>query len=914
MIPVLLVIVTGAAALFGSGQRATAQNLDCGLSGPECALEMAATGVLDRAAVSAGADSDALLDVRTAGRFMLRAQSKTGVAIQLVDMMAGPGERAGEAGIRDGRLDLLLDKGTYKLRVFGAQGATGQASLSVEPFRAVDTQARVLSAHAVIETSLSDLKQRSYWIAVDKPGHIWVEAAGRALQDLRLWHNGRDLVALTPDTATIEAKAGHAMTRLRLDGLVEPGAYRVTAYGGEPLPWGDDDKAEPLYLRSGEPDSLASGFVDGIIGPLGSARFQMPPEMTAFRLELPDPAPAKLIVSRGGASQTGAITRKSREPSVTLNMPSSGATPAFGEVVGLEGQAFRLRALHPASSLRIDQSGLYQVSVDVAGEGGDELPATVLLARYETGRPTAVLASSGPKVGPGQAWRRKFNLRGPSTLLFEVTSAGPVALTSQGPGLRATLRALTHDAAPRADGRDPRLWDLEAGWYLLGLEPVDGAVGIVDMTLGQPGLKPDIAAPVPGRATIPLGIHQLGKPAYYQVFANSTPGLLTGPKARALPADLAIAPLMLLQTPDRPVAPAPIVPSMPKRSSAAPAKENPSKANPGKAVPPPVKAPAVPLPKPTASSQLEVPIKAPAEGAIVAAETDGTPVAITMANDAIVDNQRNATVRIAASPKPRVIVLSWLAPAAPSATVRPEPESATPVLEAGKPRFFDLKADERRGFRLDLAEGGLYWIETLGRLKTAATIGSAFLPKIAEAADNGDGHNARLQAYLRAGSYRLGVSASESSGHLGVAGRPAVLLEANPVIAGETSRANLSEGRGVVFPIDVTEAGLYRLDLFGLDRTFTARIEDAQGWPITPPGPFTQFEHPFGAGRYRLVVLPEDVDARAVARLQRIVEGKLPEGHGPHPLPFDATQQHQWRELAEKDAARQPDQIGRAHV
>jgi hypothetical protein len=500
-----------------------------------------------------------------------------------------------------------------------------------------------------------------------------------------------------------------------------------------------------------------------------------------------------------------------------------------------------------------------------------------------------------------------------STLLFEVTSPGPVALVTEGPKLRATLRPLTHDAAPRADGSNPQLWDLEAGWYFLGLEPVDGAVGVVDMTLGQPGLKPELATPVPPRSTIPLGIHQLGKPAYYQVFTNTTPGLLTGPKARALPADLTAAPLMLVQEPGQPGL---SVPAAPKPAVPVPPKAGPARAAPKAAA----DVPPLPTPKPKATGQLEVPIKAPAEGSIVAAETDGTPVPITFTKDEIVENRRNATVRIPASVKPRVIALSWSPPPAPlPASVQPQPMAAMPSLQAGKPLFFDLKADEHRSFRLDLAEGGLYRIETLGRLKTSAAVGSTFLPSIAAAADNGDGHNARLQAYLRAGSYRVGVSASDSWGRLGVVGKPAVLIEAPVLVAGEASRATLDEGRGAIFPIELTDAGRYRLDLSGLDRTFTARIEDAEGWPITAPGAFAQLEQHFAAGRYRLVVLPEDVDARAVARLTRVLESAPPEGHGPHPLPFDATQQHQWREPAEKNADRQPDRWefalhGPAHV
>ena len=94
-----------------------------------------------------------------------------------------------------------------------------------------------------------------------------------------------------------------------------------------------------------------------------------------------------------------------------MNVPTKGKDPAFAEITGFEGQSFRLRALDPSNSLKIDQPGPYLIAVDVAGEGGDELPATVLLARFAKGKGT-VVASKALRVARGEAWRGKFNLRG----------------------------------------------------------------------------------------------------------------------------------------------------------------------------------------------------------------------------------------------------------------------------------------------------------------------------------------------------------------------------------------------------------------------------------------------------------------------------------------------------------------------
>jgi hypothetical protein len=161
---------------------------------------------LSRTRIPAARESDTLLDVKVPGRFSVRAQSSNGVALQLVDMIAGPGDVAGAAGSRDGRIDILLDKGTYKLHSTGAAGATGEATLSALPFREMDGASSALIRGGQVSNTLADLQQRSYWIAVDQSRRVSVEAVGRALQDLRLWSNGTDLVDLNVSQTTIERK------------------------------------------------------------------------------------------------------------------------------------------------------------------------------------------------------------------------------------------------------------------------------------------------------------------------------------------------------------------------------------------------------------------------------------------------------------------------------------------------------------------------------------------------------------------------------------------------------------------------------------------------------------------------------------------------------------------------------------
>ncbi len=907
---------------------------------------------LSQSSVSAAAaDETALLTVETPGRFSIRAQSGGGVELQLVDMMMGPGEVSGKAGVRDGRLDVLLDRGVYRLHSLGAAGATGDAKLSVTPFRGVGAGQGDVLRGGEASGELGDLEQRSYWIVVSTGAGASVEATGRALRDLRLWRNGADLVDLKPGVATLEPVAGHSMTRLRIDGAVEPGLYLVTAYGGAPAAWADGKAGNPFRIRVGPPQKLLGGWFEGVIDAFGSARFEIAPPATYVRLETPDVAPAQLSVARGAAEpMSAAITKTSRQPIAVVNLPAKGKEPAIAEITGFEGQAFRLRALDPTSTLKVDQAGPHLIAVDVAGEGGDELPATVLLARFAKGKGT-VVASKAPRIARGEAWRGKFNLRGPSSLIFEVASAGPVALSASGPGVVPTLEPLLGSNAPRADGAIPWQWDVEAGFYVLKLDPIRDAAGVIDVTFGQPGLAPQVS-PAPSRATIDFGLQNIDKGAYYEIFANAGPALTLGPRARKLPADLAAAPLVLDEKaaavgPDAPAA-APIPPKRPaavekptkavdksldravgkpvgKSGDKAADKPAPkSAANPkatAKANPEPNPKPAASPPPapPAAEGALTIPLRAPLGGVIAATEVNGQPIALAFSNEIVAGASRTLAATIPASDHDRRIVVSW-SKTEPPAKIPAIPATASvATLSAGEPQFFDLARDEGRDFRLDVAEGGLYRIETLGRLKTSATIGTSFIPAIDQATGNGPGHNALLQNFLRAGSYRVRVSALDSEGHLGLVAHRATLIEAGALAPGQSARAALARDTGAAFAIEAPEAATYRLDLYALGADFPARLEDSDGWPLTPPGPMATLTQHFEKGHYRLVVPPVETDARVVARIRKIVEETPPQGHGPHPLAFDVGQAFQWREPAGADAPREPDRWtfaleGQAHV
>ena len=867
-------------------QPAPAKALPPPVAQPHLALEQ----------LPADQDGSTLLTVDTPGHITIRTQSSSGVALQLVDMIAGPGDRMGAPGVSDGRIDALLDKGTYKIRVFGGKGATGNVKLTAQAYQELESSDAALTT-AAVNADLSDLQQRSYWIDIPDSGRVDIEAVGRSLQDLRLWRNGTDIADLSPRLSIFELKPGLPMTRATLTGTVEPGRYLVTAYGGQKLVWTNSDAAEPFHIRVGTQMSLAAGIAEGEIGPFGSVRFEAPADLDTFRLELPQSAPAVLragrISSTATAFQSAAIVKSSREPVATLSLSANGQ-PGIVEMSGYEGQRFQVRGLRFSNQAQFDGSVPNLISLDVAGEGGDEIPATALLVRQDSTGKATIVASDIPHLSPGQAWHRRFNLRGPTSLLFEMTQAGQIAIKTSGVALHADISQVLVGNAPRADGRNSDRFDLDAGYYLLRLMPDNNAVGIVDLAFGTPGVVPPVQPAAPARTSISFGIRQAEQATSYEIITNAAPGLLTGPRAVALPADLQARPLALWQPTD------------------ASAQPQPAQSQPMSNIPAPVpqvqKAPtddANALSRPASPADLRIDVHVPHGGTITAFDMHNAPVAFAASNERVDATGRTLNLRFPAPSAPRVIGVSWQPD--PTAASQSAPAIPASPLISGQRQFLDLAEDAQKSYRLDVAEGGLYRIETLGRLQTSLSLGTSFLPKLGQASDNGDGHNALLQTYLRAGTYQVAVSAQNSSGHLGLSVTPASLLTAATLVSDGTSRGTLSGGRGAVVPIEIASAGSYQLDIYSLGADLTARLEDSEGWPLTAPGPLSTLNQDFTPGHYRLVILPRDVDTRFVARLRPTIDPPQLQGHGPHPLAFNEAQAFQWREPQSKSDPRVPD-------
>jgi hypothetical protein len=241
-----------------------------GIAHVDAASTPAASAQLDFETLPAKGKQSAIVNVGEFGRYTVLAQSAQGTALQLIDRMAGPGEIAGIAGVQDGRLDLFLNRGDYKIITHADETGIGDVKLSVHSFTELHANNfPQLIKLKDITLSLDDFQQRSFWLHIEKRETVAIEAAGRNLADLRLWKDGNWLLDFAPAGKQIYPHPEKPLQALQLNVTLEPGLYLLTAYGGPSLAWTEQSEEHPLYVRYGIPrldESAYPGWMNPVNG------------------------------------------------------------------------------------------------------------------------------------------------------------------------------------------------------------------------------------------------------------------------------------------------------------------------------------------------------------------------------------------------------------------------------------------------------------------------------------------------------------------------------------------------------------------------------------------------------------------------------------------------------------------------
>ncbi len=820
-----------------------------------------AAAVFDTSSFPATGTHEAILTVTAFGRYAIAVKSSQGTALQLVDRMAGPGDVSGAPGAADGRIDTFLERGTYKLRLLSDPRGTGTAVLSVTPFAELQSAPVALVENKPVAADLADHQQRSWWLVVSARGTYQFEAGGRYLADLRLWKDGAWLIGASPKVTRADADPGHPLAINELTAQLEPGTYRLTAYGGAGLPWANASAAAPFLLRWGVPQLSDSGRSTHVMSGFGFDRFIVPGSATDIRLVLDHSETASVssqllngdIFDTSSANAAG-IDKTSRDPVAEITQ-SAATTPWLVTVNGRPGAKYRLEVFNQAGTAQFgDASGDALLAVTLPNDPDDEIDAGFLLVNQGN----SVVAASAIDLGTALPWRRRFNLLGPvSTFLY---APRKIDLRIDGAGAKAGFvvdRFLTGvqdqiEPLPKPSGG---VWTLNPGYYTLSATPLANGQGILTMSLTQAGGAPPHAdsprlpAPVFSNVSFdPLSPDEL----YTSLPDDTAYGLRT-----------AFLPAML----DEPLS---------------------FELAPG------------------ASETLSLAL--PAEGQVSVTDDEGTALDFAVDGQAAtgtadvqagqhqlsVSNGGTAIAKITVADTPvRLLPSTALPPIPPDEIAAP----VLPPLTPGKPDFIDLAATQSITFTLPVAQDALYRFETTGLLETGGAIRTRTNPSLASVEGNGVGRNFLLEPFLREGDYQLTISAiGQTAGHAGVDVTETPVTDEGDLALGRAARTTLSPGEAALYHFHIASTGQYHLFTLGLGHQFAMRLEDKDGWPLITPGGPADVTQNFDPGDYRMILLPGTVQNRAVTMLQQILPPPTFAGHGPFQVAFGQDMANRWME------------------
>jgi hypothetical protein len=829
--------------------------------------------------VPAKGAQEAIISLDRAGRYIVQAQSPAGTACEIVDHVRGPFEQSGEAGRSNCELDLLLDAGTYKLRLISKSKGTGKAALSVTPYTELNATPLRLEPRREVKQSLKPRQQASYWLKIDKRQPVTLRLAGRHVGDVRLWRTGEWLEPLSAQDAAPSPRPGMPIHEWWFEAALEPGVYLLTAYGSGSAAWTQSDAADDsgLTVTWGFPLASEDRVATLTLPETGLATLEFPSESSAFFLsrEGQSKTTTRLSLHRMGedgstgmfssVEATCTIDGKALVPECSAS--GSGRSRRVALIRGEPGARVTLRWARLLEDFWKDGvygGGARSVRFDSVDEGDvlvalhetpldqDSAPVGCSLSQVFPQGETALMGRDLPEVSTDKPFRRAFNYDGRGAVLqFEVTRSGRYVFQTSGDRKtrcelfrydKDKLTRLTETQAEAVTCRVP--YPAAPGMYELRIYA--GTEGIETVTLAAEGQQ-QLTADTGTKVSCLFPRLRLRKGASYALASTrSSEKALRGLFVRPLPLTLS-EPLPLVIDGRETV-------KLPLSG--------------GRAV------------------EIRSPGGEPFSCALgdTKVEARGGVCALPgQAGELTLENPGTASITLSLRrPSPP--------PPAPPPLVTWSPSLAPlPVLSPSNPAWFDFERGQGHALTFDVKDAGLYHVTTQGLLSTECRIRTPVVQEVGSATGGGRGRNCLVSSYLRPGRYLLDVRTVGQS-----RGRGAVLLERRSVKSAE----GLSGEAEVFFRVDAGELtqqklqvprrAEYTLSTAAQSGSLQCRLDDPQGWPVVRiPAPCTS-TMVLSKGSYLWTQLPLTVESMRRTSLERVRPTVTLQGNKLHPLPFNA--------------------------
>ncbi|MBN2359743.1 MAG: hypothetical protein JXR83_09840 [Deltaproteobacteria bacterium] len=821
------------------------------------------------ATVPARGQQEAILTIDAAGMYHLSARSDSGTACEIVDHLRGPFDSSGASGTSNCELDLLLDSGSYKLRLRSPVKGKGQVALAVAPFAELNPGGVRLDERQSAELRLAPGQQVSHWIHNDKPRRVDLIVAGRSAGLVRLWRNGQWVEEIEAASEQLAPRPGQPIWLWHLRGRLEAGDYLLVAYGARPQRWTRGSEDDALYVANGFALAPAERTLDFALPAWGRLWIEIGagPHFATLSLDQAPAAATSLefweLDSAGGATggRGGSCSVAAKAVAPACATSASGKKRHLLVVTGEPGTGGQLQWAPRPKGLLADgeyltqgdlefqapAAGRYLIGLHDVPTDFDAPPLGCALERRQPDRQWQRMAVDALRIDGKHPFSRQFNLREQGyTLWFELLESGEYRIASSGE-TRAICELYQGDhrltkSDPKAKRCDLKL-RLGPGQYQLNF--YGGQAGIEKLVIDREGglLKsvidrftntkksdqPPEIQPTPGKSGCRFSDVALAAGVRYRIRTNR----LGEVQARGL----VLRPLPLtLDTP-------------------------------------------LPI---TVDGQSEVRLPSAAGraglvrgvGALTCALRSGAPVAgrdgvcalpaLASGDELILTNRSvDGVTAVVGRPRPR--------PPAPVLASYAPRFAPIPAIGVGKPIYLDFDRSESHSLLFDVAEAGLYHLTTEGLLATECRLRTPVAPQLARDRSGGRGRNCLLAGYLRPGRY---LATAKTVGQS--RGRASVLLSRRPATRGPAVRADgevffrARAGDLVQQELSVGQKGRYALDTSGQGVQLQCRLDDRDGWPLVAVPTPCRASHELARGRYRWSQLPLTVESMRRTEIRRV--------------------------------------------
>lgn len=854
---------------------------------------------------------ETILTVSETGLYSIQAESPTGTRISVIDRMSGILSSSGSVGDYDGRIDVLLSEGEYKIKLFSDIYADGRISLSVFLYKELNSNINELpvrlntlpgiSDGEAIYTELNDLEQKSYWIYIKEDEALTLEIMGRNLSGSILWKDGIWLTPIVPSESIYETEPGKPMKYLEYHHDFTEGYYLLTCYGGEAEDWtGELDSLNnqpdiidenPLYIRYGIPYIGENGMQDIIISPFGRDAYRISKNTNYFEVFRENFEETKIFLNRFSNSRSrfynnrasAEITNQSENSYCTIEY-SQGSYEHTLIIQANPGDICSLTFFKETGYYQFDHSSSvtknFWVSSIDSIEGRNLIDISPIMYDPET---KEVLQYNTPVIGTEKPYVRRINLLSESTVYINIEAAGTYKIVeSEEYGAEGNYWfVLFEDAINGTFGEEnfqlaDGSFELTAGLYILSIKPVHS--GILHFVIYNESTGFNDAA----------DSHKLNAlnnaKLLLEETAPDTVNYFTWPNV-VIPARSRYEDeiLIFLNPREQDDEIGLIVRELPIIL------DNP-----------------LPVFLPSGET-VEIPIKIEdvsllkIGGANPELEVRGGVNSDTIAMDdlnlypgeyilTLTNNNPDTELFTVSAEKLETVEI-------PAPELKPLEEVFTFLTEE-ESIYLDFDYNEQKEFILRVGEPGFYRIETSGRLSMGLDIRTDLTESLFSERNNGIGRNALIQTYLKPGDYLILVKAlGESAGRTGIHLNRTPMLDAGKLFVDSIARNTVELDNALRFTIDIEELGDFNINTYGLNKSFSFRLEDDDGWPVNLPIGTGSLNTELYPGTYYYYSLPEPLKTRRLTQLIWKIGYGMPHGL----LIVNEPEITIWREKSEPD-------------